>query len=256
MLCKRPGFWPPSAAPASDAPDPSPTSPLVPCGVGCSAARLPLPSPTPSVLWRSVCESDAVMLGPRSVCGLPSPERGSDVQLAHDQNSAARRVGSAALGATRSSMSPAEESVRTWITQLQQIKEQPNRTSASKRGPAEAEAHATTAPPPRPPPPTDAPALCSPISAACSGRRPVSSALSSRSAGSKYATPVLAAVEVEGGESPPGGLMQDLLDEFARNVVHELEGADMLDEVCGSLCISLYHIYPFFYGYMYINRIH
>jgi hypothetical protein len=65
---------------------------------------------------------------------------------------------------------------------------------------------------------------------------------------------VLAAVE--GGESPPGGLMQELLDELARNVVHELDGADMLDEVCGSLCISLYHIYPFFYGYMYINRIH
>lgn len=177
------------------------------------------------------------MLGPRSVRGLPSPERGSDVQLAHDQNSAARRVaGSAALGATRSSMSPAEESVRTWITQLQQTKEQANRTLASKRGPAEAEAHAATAaPPPRPPPPTDAPTLCSPISAACSGRRPVSSAVSSRAAGSKYATPVLAAVEVEGRESPPGGLMLELLDEFARNVVHEFEGADMLDEVCGSL---------------------
>jgi len=193
------------------------------------------------------------MSGPRSVRGLLSSDRGSDVQLAHDQNSAARRVGSTDLGATSRGMSPAEESVRTWIAQLQQTKEQTN--SASKRGPVDAQAHAAiAAPPPRPPPPTDAPALCSSIPAAFSGRRPVSSALSSRATGSKYATPVLAAVE--GGESPPGGLMQELLDELARNVVHELDGADMLDEVCGSLCISLYHIYPFFYGYMYINRIH
>ena len=134
--------------------------------------------------------------------------------------------------------SAAEDSVRSWITRVQS-------TSASKLRPPAAGGRAAD----RTLPPTDARAPSSP-SVASSARR-VAAAPFSRSlpvlqpAGGKYAAPVLSALE--GGESPPAlpGLMPELLDELARNLVHELEGTDMLDEVCcDSVCGPAPCAYP------------